>query len=241
MKTMEIRTTAIVLAAGKGKRMQTNVHKQYLRIKDKPVLFYSLKAFEDSLVDDIVLVVGTDEECFCRKEIVDRYGFRKVRTIVAGGLERYHSVANGLGSIDWTCDYVFIHDGARPFVDDEIIKRAYNEVQHSKACVVGMPVKDTIKIADEQGYVAETPARSLVWQIQTPQVFEKNLITAAYEKLLSQEHRLLEEGVTFTDDAMVVEYFMSTSVKLVRGSYENIKITTPEDLKIAEILLYETP
>ena len=114
-------------------------------------------------------------------------------------------------------------------------------MQHSKACVVGMPVKDTIKIADEQGYVAETPARSLVWQIQTPQVFEKNLITAAYEKLLSQEHRLLEEGVTVTDDAMVVEYFMSTSVKLVRGSCENIKITTPEDLKIAEILLYETP
>ena len=179
----EIRTTAIVLAAGKGKRMQTSVHKQYLRINDKPVLFYSLKAFEDSLIDDVVLVVGKDEELFCKEEIVDRYGLRKVRTIVEGGVERYHSVAYGLRSIDWTCDYVFIHDGARPFVDDEIIKRSYNEVRHSSACIVGMPAKDTIKIADEEGYVAETPARPLVWQIQTPQVFERKLITLAIKKI----------------------------------------------------------
>lgn len=241
MKNRELRTTAIVLAAGKGKRMQTSVHKQYLLLKDKPVLFYSLKAFEDSLVDDIVLVVGTDEERFCREEIVEKYGFRKVRAVVEGGLERYHSVANGLGRIDWTCDYVFIHDGARPFVNGEMIKRAYSEVQLSKACIVGMPVKDTIKIADEEGYVSETPARPLVWQIQTPQVFEKKLITLAYEKLLSKESRLSVEGVVVTDDAMVVEYFMNTPVKLVQGSYENIKITTPEDLKIAEILLHEKP
>lgn len=241
MKTRELRSTAIVLAAGKGKRMQASVHKQYLLIKDKPVLFYSLKAFEDSLVDDIVLVVGMGEERFCRETIVEKYGFRKVRAVVAGGLERYHSVANGLGSIDWPCDYVFIHDGARPFVNHEIIKRAYSEVQLSKACIVGMPVKDTIKIADQRGYVAETPARSLVWQIQTPQVFEKKLITLAYEKLLSEEYRLSAEGVAVTDDAMVVEYFMDVPVRLVQGSYENIKITTPEDLKIAENLLQETP
>lgn len=138
MKTRELRSTAIVLAAGKGKRMQASVHKQYLLIKDKPVLFYSLKAFEDSVVDDIVLVVGMGEERFCRETIVEKYGFRKVRAVVAGGLERYHSVANGLGSIDWQCDYVFIHDGARPFVNHEIIKRAYSEVQLSNACIVGM-------------------------------------------------------------------------------------------------------
>lgn len=233
----KIRTTAIVLAAGQGKRMQSGVHKQYLLIKDKPVLYYSLKAFEDSVIDDIVLVVGEGEEDFCQKEILDKYGFYKVRTIICGGKERYHSVAYGIRSINWECDYIFIHDGARPFVDEGIIKRVFDEVRQSKACVAGMPVKDTIKIADEKGYVAGTPDRSRIWQIQTPQVFEKRLITAAYEKLLAEEKKLLAEGVMITDDAMVVEYFMNTPVKLVQGSYENIKITTPEDLKIAEALV----
>lgn len=233
----EIRTTAIVLAAGQGKRMQSSVHKQYLLIKDKPVLYYSLKAFEDSIIDDVVLVVGEGEGDYCQKEILDKYGFQKVRTTVCGGRERYHSVAYGIRSINWECDYIFIHDGARPFVDDAIIKRAFDAVRQFRACVVGMPVKDTIKIADEKGYVAGTPDRSRIWQIQTPQVFEKALIAAAYEKLLAEEKRLLADGVTITDDAMVVEYFMNTPVKLVQGSYENIKITTPEDLKIAETLV----
>lgn len=230
----ETRTTAIVLAAGQGKRMQSSVHKQYLLIKDKPVLYYSLKAFEDSIIDDIVLVVGEGEEDFCRKEILDKYGFHKIRAVVHGGKERYHSVAYGIRSIDWKCDYVFIHDGARPFIDREIIKRAFSEVKKFKACVVGMPVKDTIKIADEKGFVASTPDRSQIWQIQTPQVFKRQLIAAAYDKLLEEEKKLITEGVKVTDDAMVVEYFMSVPVKLVQGSYQNIKITTPEDLKIAE-------
>lgn len=230
----ETRTTAIVLAAGQGKRMQSSVHKQYLLIKDKPVLYYSLKAFEDSIIDDIVLVVGEGEEDFCRKEILDKYGFHKIRAVVHGGKERYHSVADGIRSIDWKCDYIFIHDGARPFIDREIIKRAFSEVKKFKACVVGMPVKDTIKIADEKGFVASTPDRSQIWQIQTPQVFKRQLIAAAYDKLLEEEKKLITEGVKVTDDAMVVEYFMSVPVKLVQGSYQNIKITTPEDLKIAE-------
>ena len=230
----KIRTTAIVLAAGQGKRMQSSVHKQYLLIKGKPVLYYPLKAFEDSIIDDIVLVVGEGEEDFCQREVLDKYGFHKIRAIVRGGKERYHSVAYGIRSINWECDYIFIHDGARPFVDDEIIKRVFDEVRRSKACAVGMPVKDTIKIADEKGFVAGTPDRARIWQIQTPQVFEKQLIAAAYERLLMEEKKLIAEGVMVTDDAMVVEYFMNTPVKLVHGSYENIKITTPEDLKIAE-------
>lgn len=226
-----------MLAAGQGKRMQSNVHKQYLLIKDKPVLYYALKVFEDSVVDDIVLVVGEGEVDFCQREILDKYGFRKIRAVVCGGKERYHSVAYGIQSINWKCDYLLIHDGARPFVDDDIINNVLDEVRQSRACVAGMPVKDTIKIADEKGYVAGTPDRSRLWQIQTPQVFEKKLITEAYEKLLVEEKKLLAEGVTITDDAMVVEYFMNVSVKLVQGSYENIKITTPEDLKIAEVLV----
>lgn len=229
-----IRTTAIVLAAGQGKRMHSDVHKQYLLIRDKPVLYYSLKAFEDSVIDDIVLVVGEGEEDFCQREILDQYGFRKIRAVICGGKERYHSVAYGIRCINWECGYIFIHDGARPFIDDAIIDRAFEEAKRSGACAVGMPVKDTIKIADKNGYVESTPDRSRVWQIQTPQVFEKPLIASAYEKLLAEEKELSAYGVTVTDDAMVVEFFMNTPVKLVQGSYQNIKITTPEDLKIAE-------
>lgn len=233
----DIRTTAIVLAAGQGKRMQSSVHKQYLLIREKPILYYSLKAFEDSEIDDIILVVGEGEESFCKKEIVDRYGLRRIRAVVEGGKERYHSVAYGLRAICWPCDYVFIHDGARPFLDGAIIKRALEEVIESGACVVGMPVKDTIKIADDEGFVVSTPNRSRTWQIQTPQVFARQLIAKAYEKLLAQEQELSAEGVTVTDDAMVVEYFMKVPVKLVPGSYINIKITTPEDLKVAEVFV----
>jgi 2-C-methyl-D-erythritol 4-phosphate cytidylyltransferase len=228
------KTTAIVLAAGQGKRMNTDIQKQYLPIKDKPVLYYSLKAFEESLVDKIVLVVGGDDVDYCKSEIVDKYRFSKVAAIVAGGNERYHSVYNGIKAIKWDCEYVFIHDGARPFVTSEIIERAFEQVKEAKACVVGMPVKDTIKISDERGFIVDTPPRANVWQVQTPQVFEKQLISSAYEKLIVNEQTLLADKIVITDDAMVVEYFEKLPVKLVRGSYENIKITTREDLKIAE-------
>ena len=172
--------TAIVLAAGSGKRMNSKVHKQYLIIQDRPVLYYSLKAFEDSAVDEIVLVVGKGEEKFCRKEIVDKYGISKVKAIVEGGKERYHSVFEGLKQTS-DADYVLIHDGARPFVNQDIIRRCMQEVQKYQACVVGMPVKDTIKIADEEGYAKQTPDRKNVWMIQTPQTFSYALILEAYE------------------------------------------------------------
>lgn len=233
---MEHNNTAIVLSAGKGKRMQSKIHKQYLLIDDKPVIYYSLKAFEDSFIDSVVLVVGKDEEEYCRKEIVEKYGFTKVKAIVQGGKERYHSVYNGINAICWDCDYVYIHDGARPFVTQEILKRVYEQVVKTNACVIGMPSKDTVKIADNDGYVSTTPKRDLVWTVQTPQVFSYSLIKDAYAQLKEQEETILEQGITITDDAMVVEYFKKIPVKLVEGSYQNIKITTPEDLKIAEIL-----
>lgn len=231
------KTTAIVLAAGSGKRMKSSIRKQYLMIEDKPLLYYSLKAFDNSFIDNIVLVTGKGEEQFCREEIIKKYDIRKVSAIVEGGKERYHSVAYGLRAVNWECDYVFIHDGARPFIDNEILKRALDDVVRTRACVVGMPVKDTVKISDRSGYVADTPARSLVWQIQTPQVFEKELISDAYEKLLFREEELLKDGVNITDDAMVVEFFTDVKVKLTEGSYRNIKITTPEDLDIAKIFI----
>lgn len=222
--------TAIVLAAGSGKRMNSKVHKQYLIIQDRPVLYYSLKAFEDSAVDEIVLVVGKGEEKFCRKEIVDKYGISKVKAIVEGGKERYHSVFEGLKQTS-DADYVLIHDGARPFVNQDIIRRCMQEVQKYQACVVGMPVKDTIKIADGGGYAKQTPDRKNVWMIQTPQTFSYALIYEAYEEMLKTE------DAAITDDAMVLERIKGKKSKLIEGSYRNIKITTPEDLLIANVYL----
>ena len=221
---------AIVLAAGSGKRMNSQVHKQYLIIQDRPVLYYSLKAFEDSAVDEIVLVVGKGEEEFCRREIVDKYGISKVKAIVEGGKERYHSVFEGLKQTS-DADYVLIHDGARPFVNQDIIRRCMQEVQKYQACVVGMPVKDTIKIADEEGYAKQTPDRKNVWMIQTPQTFSYALIYEAYEEMLKTE------DTAITDDAMVLERIKGKKSKLIEGSYRNIKITTPEDLLIANVYL----
>lgn len=221
--------TAIVLAAGQGKRMGTKTQKQYLLMADKPVLYYSLKTFQDSeIINDIYLVTGSGDEEYCRRQIVEKYGFTKVSHILCGGAERYHSVWNALKEIRGD-GYVFIHDGARPFVDEAMIVRAYETVKRCGACVVGMPVKDTIKIVDENQNVTDTPRRDKVWIVQTPQVFDVALVKNAYAKLM-------ESGISnVTDDAMVVEQMMRHPVKLVEGSYENIKITTPEDLEIGEM------
>lgn len=222
--------TAIVLAAGQGKRMGMEVQKQYLELAGKPVLAYSLEKFQEStVIDSIILVVGEDQEEYVRKEIIEPYKISKVSGIVTGGKERYHSVWNGLQLAE--SGYVFIHDGARPFLDDEIIERVYREVQVHKACVVSMPVKDTIKMADSRGFVTSTPDRNYVWLMQTPQVFETELVKKAYEMLMQAEMS------NVTDDAMVVEQMLHHPIKLVQGSYENIKITTPEDLDIANALV----
>lgn len=230
-----MKTTAIVLAAGQGKRMGSDVAKQYLLLRGRPVLYYTLRNFEESPVDEIVLVTGKDQIAYCKKEIVEKFGFRKVKTIVAGGRERYHSVAKGLEAA-W-CDYVLIHDGARPFVTRKMIERGIEAVQQYDACIMGMPVKDTIKISDDSGFAVDTPNRNSVWQIQTPQIFSFSLIKSVYEELILKEEDLKEKGIVVTDDAMVVELFSEKRVKLVEGSYDNIKLTTPEDLKIAEAFL----
>lgn len=231
-----VRTAAIVLAAGSGKRMGSSTKKQYMLIKDRPIVYYALKTFQESFVDEIVLVVSPGDHAYCKEEIVEKYGFNKVRHVVEGGKERYHSVAIGLTCIS-DCGFVFIHDGARPMITEEILVRALSCVKEHNACVVGMPVKDTIKIADEAGNIVSTPNRNLVWMVQTPQVFESTLIKEAYDKLILNEEGLLNEGIAITDDAMVVETLTGHPVKLTQGSYENIKITTPEDILIAENFL----
>lgn len=223
--------TAIILAAGKGKRMQSEIPKQYLELEGKPIIYYSLKVFEESFIDNIILVTSKEDISFCRKEIVEKFGFRKVTEIVAGGSQRYHSVYQGILAAGDT-DYIYIHDGARPFVTARILKDAKEQVEKYGACAAGMPVKDTIKIVDSRDFAVNTPERSLVWQVQTPQAFSGKLVKEAYEKLFSEA-----ENDAVTDDAMVVETMLKIPVKLFQASYENIKITTPEDLQIASVFL----
>lgn len=228
---MSERCSAIVLAAGQGKRMGTKVQKQFLEILGKPVVYYSLICFEKAtFIDDIILVTGEDCIDYCQREIVEKYDFHKVKKVIAGGKERYDSVYEGLLACENT-DYVYIHDGARPMITQDILQRALEAVCRYGACVVGMPSKDTVKLVDEQQCVKETPERNRVWTIQTPQVFEYKLIRSAHEEIRKGDMSII------TDDAMVVEQMGKCNVKLVEGSYENIKITTPEDLPMAEILL----
>lgn len=232
-----MKNSAIVLAAGSGKRMNTTTKKQYLLLQDKPLLYYSLEVFEKSeIIDEVVLVVAPGEETYVKEEILDRFAFCKVHTIVQGGKQRYHSVYNGLQSIT-DCDYVFIHDGARPLITQDILRRAYKQVQQSHACVVGMPIKDTIKIVDKNCFIENTPKREQVWSVQTPQVFECALIKKAYHLLIEKEEQIIDKGITITDDAMVAETFTDLKIPLIEGSYQNIKITTSEDLQIAEALI----
>jgi 2-C-methyl-D-erythritol 4-phosphate cytidylyltransferase len=223
----DIKTAAVVLAAGQGKRMNSSIPKQYLLIKGKPVIYYTLKAFEESDIDQIILVVASDEMEYCRKEIIEHYGFKKVTQVIEGGSERYVSVYQGLCVLD-NIDYVLIHDGARPFISADLINNIIIQVAAYKACVVGVPVKDTIKIVDEDNIVVTTPPRDKMWMIQTPQAFEYDLIRKAYNGLMEQE------DIMVTDDAMVLEQMLGYKVKIIEGTYRNIKITTPEDIQIAE-------
>lgn len=231
-----MKTTAIVLAAGSGKRMGTDVKKQFLLLKDKPILYYSLKVFEESFIDEVILVLSAEDMDFVRDNIIKKYGFLKVKSIVEGGKERYNSVLNALNACK-ECDYVFIHDGARPFVDNDMLLRARDAVMQFDACVVGVKSKDTVKISDEEGFVSITPNRETVWNIQTPQVFRFDLIKEAYNDVISKEQEYKDKGINITDDAMVLETYNGHRVKLVEGSYENIKVTTPSDLAIGTLLL----
>ena len=239
------RCTAILLSAGSGSRMKSKTAKQYMLLDGKPIIWYSLQTIEKSeIIDDCILVVAENDLEYVRKEIVEQYDFHKVDTIIAGGSERYLSVGNALRmlkeeqlSVPNRDGYVFIHDGARPFLTEEILRNTYEAAREHHACVAAMPSKDTVKIADENGYARQTPDRKTVWNVQTPQVFDTQLIIAAYNRLWENLAELENKGITITDDAGVVEQFTDQKVKLVEGSYENIKITTPGDMKIAEVIL----
>ncbi len=228
---------AIVLAGGSGSRMNSEVAKQYLLLKGKEILYYSLKTFQDNKnISDIILVARPEDIDYCRYNIVEKYGFEKIRKICAGGKERYNSVYNGLCLVeelskDIEHEVVLIHDGARPFVTHEMIDRSVSNMEFGSACTVGVPVKDTIKIVfekDGEMFGKETPDRNTLYQIQTPQTFKYELIRLAYEKMLSDKNH------NITDDTMIVELYGGMGCKVIMGSYENLKITTPEDLIFAE-------
>lgn len=219
-------TTAIILAAGQGRRMGGPTPKQFLAIDGIPIIAKTLRVFEESpLIDEILLVTSPAYMEYCRRDIVAAFGFQKVRDLIPGGRERYDSVWNALLACEGT-DYVMIHDGARPFVTEEILQRTDAAMRTWKAAAAGVLTKDTVKLADEEGFAASTPDRRRVWLIQTPQAFSYPLIRRANE-LLRSENRM--EGIT--DDAMIVEASGLARVFLVEGSYSNIKITTPEDLR----------
>lgn len=225
-----MKVAAIILSAGKGKRMNSRISKQYMLIKNKPLLYYTLMAFQNSSVDDIVIVADENDMIYIQDDIIDKYGITKVSKVVRGGKERYNSSYNGILAAE-NADYVLIHDAARPCITSGKINELIDSVETFKACILGVPVKDTIKISDNESNVVSTPERNYLWQIQTPQAFERQGILDAYNRMFSG----CDEPVT--DDSMVVERFSDKKVHILNGEYTNIKVTTPEDMRFVKELI----
>ncbi|WP_026478127.1 2-C-methyl-D-erythritol 4-phosphate cytidylyltransferase [Alkaliphilus transvaalensis] len=220
---------AIIVAAGKGKRMGAEGNKQYILLRDKPVLAYTLEVFQDCPdIDEIIVVVAQGEVEYCKENIQQKYELNKIVSVIEGGKERFDSVYKGIVEAQDDCNVVVIHDGARPFISQEIIINTIKEAKVEGAVIVGVPVKDTIKLINQQSQVMETPQRENLWAIQTPQTFKYSLVRRAYEEINCDE--------SITDDASLLEK-AGHPVKVIMGSYENIKLTTPDDLLMAEAIL----
>lgn len=222
-------TSVIIPAAGQGRRMNSTINKQYLTLNEKPILAYTLDVFEKcSMINEIVLVINKDEFKICEQQVLKPYHYTKVQ-LVEGGDTRQQSVYAGLKAVNSKADIVMVHDGARPIIQESVIIKSIYETMEHQATVVGVPAKNTIKVINASGFVEYTPNRDYLIEIQTPQTFEHQLLRRAHENAI-------EEGVEGTDDAFLVER-LSCPVKIVVGQYTNIKITTPEDLIIAESII----
>lgn len=222
--------SVVIVAAGLGRRMKSNINKQYLLLKEKPIVAHTIEKFENNkYVDEIILVTKDDEKEYCRINVVEKYNYKKIKTIVSGGSQRQDSVYNGLKLCNDKTRVVLIHDGVRPFIKTEEINEIIKETLRSDACVIGVKVKDTIKIINDKNEIIDTPNRENLWAVHTPQGFSYRLILEAHKKSQSQ-------GWIVTDDSMLVER-LGRKVTMIEGSYENIKITSPEDLYIAESIL----
>ncbi|MGB2706306.1 MAG: 2-C-methyl-D-erythritol 4-phosphate cytidylyltransferase [Candidatus Omnitrophota bacterium] len=221
-----MKVTCIVAAGGKGRRLKARQDKPFVMLGEKPLLSHTLRALENcNFIDSIIVVVSRGKLKACER-LVKKYGFRKVRAVVGGGRRRFDSVKNGLREAQ-NADFVLIHDGARPFVSRDLVKRVFLAARKSGAALCATPMKQTVKRAGENFFVSETPRRKFLWEAQTPQGFKKDLISKAYREAK-------DRGVT--DDASLVEK-LGHKVKIVKGSSGNIKITTPEDLELAKLLM----
>ena len=220
--------SAIVLAGGRGKRMNYHKSKQFIEIKGKPVLVYTLEKFiYNKSIDEVILVLPEDEVDYCKKEVLQRYSL-KVDRIVIGGKERQDSVFNALEAME-KANIVLIHDGARPFISEKIIEEGIKYANIYGAAAPGVTPKDTIKIKNEDNISVDTPDRNMLVAVQTPQCFK-------YDEIYQCHRKIKEENAIVTDDTSVVERY-GHKVYLYEGDYTNIKITTPEDLILAERLI----
>lgn len=222
--------SAVIVAGGRGKRMGSDINKQYIKIGEKEILTMTLEVFESSeVVDEVVLVVPEDERDYCKIDIISKYNFKKVKSIAVGGVERQDSVYSGLRCCNPETQIVLIHDGARPFISKDMIKESVECTKEYGACTVGVPVKDTIKVVNQEEFIVNTPDRSKLFAVQTPQTFKYDLILNAHKEAMAKDIRA-------TDDNALLES-LGYSVKIIKGSYLNIKITTPEDLIFAKAIL----
>ena len=221
--------SVIIAAAGMSNRMGSKINKQFIWIEGKPILAHTIDKFEKCRYIDEIIIVSKEEEIdYCRKEIVKKYKFKKVSNIIRGGKERQDSVYNGILALNEKTDIVLTHDGARPFIEIESIEDGIKGVLEFDACVIGVPVTDTIKVVSEDNTIKNTPDRSIIWAAQTPQCFRKDILIKGYEKAIKDRYFA-------TDDSSIVEN-IGIKVKMIMGNYKNIKITTPEDIIIAESL-----
>jgi 2-C-methyl-D-erythritol 4-phosphate cytidylyltransferase len=224
------KSIALIPAAGTGKRMGKAVAKQFLFLGDKPVLAHTLLAFQRSSdVDEIIPILSEDEMENCLRDVIEAFHITKVRTLVVGGKERQDSVYNGIRKMGTDAAVVLVHDGVRPFVTSDMIKECVSSAGRGESVAVGVPLKDTVKEVDEHGIVRRTLDRSGLWSIQTPQAFPGDVLRKAYEESFKRQ-------LYGTDDATLVER-AGHKVRVIMGSYENMKITTPEDLILAEEIL----
>ena len=225
-----MRTLAIILAGGAGKRMGAATNKQFLLIDNKPIIVHTLQIFEECrAIDGIYLVVNQKDLPMIQEEILETYRFNKILKLVIGGRLRQDSVRNGLEAIENPCDIVIIHDGARPFVSPSFIDKGILLMEMFDAVIPALPVKDTIKVVSKEGFVQKTLERDSLWHVQTPQTFKYDLITKAYREGAAKK-------LYGYDDATFLEH-MGKKVKVIEGSPYNIKITTPEDLIVARGML----
>lgn len=220
-------TAAVIVAAGASARMGSP--KQFIPLRGAPVIAYTLMAFEKANSIDEIVLVARQEHMLQYYDIIKSYGIHKLTQIIPGGNSRQESAARGVSSCHDNTAFFAVHDGARPLIRPEVIDAVAAAAYRDRAAAAAVRVKDTIKVSDEKGFITATPDRRFLWNVQTPQVFERNLYLDALK-------RAVQEGRDYTDDCQLAEA-AGYPVRLIESDYGNIKITTPEDVSMAETLL----